>query len=365
MGTETKVDSLNFESAVMPTLYNYDKLDYKKNYYVTNENDSFYDDIILMLQDSPISNQIINNTIYRIVGEGVFNKATGVKNDGLTKLLYKVATDYVYFNQFAVNLVWNVPHTTILDIKHLPIRNLRYTFDDKIVAVADNWSIRGKVVTPYQYFDVAENTDSDQVFYFKKYTVENRVYPLPYWWSTSKWIMIDKLIATGLLNGLNNNMTQSFILILKNGEPTEDVMRKITNRIKMNCTGQENNGGFMILSAMDSEHAPEIIPFPSNQNKENYEFINSLATKKIFQGFGVVSPILLGIDEGSQSLGNGTEMIAANDIFMNSYIIPKRNEILTNLNDVFKFSNINLDDYEVRNPNIVTEKNKELKDVNI
>ena len=356
---ETKFEGLNFASAVMPTLYDYDKLDYKKNYYVTNETDSFYDDIILMLQDSPISNQIINNTIYRIVGEGVYNKQTGILNQGLTKLLYKVATDYVYFNQFSAKVTWNKKHTTIIDINHQPIRELRYTFDENVVATSKNWSQRNKEIVAYQTLNTMEETDGQQIYYFKKYTVENRIYPLPYWWSTSKWIMIDKLIATGLLNGLNNNMTQSFILILKNGEPTEDAMRKMTARIKQNCVGQETNGGFMIMSAMDSEHAPEIIPFPSNQNKENYEFINGLATKKIFQGFGVVSPILLGIDEGSQSLGNGTEMVAANDIFMNSYIIPKRREILTHLNDVFQHSTINLEDYEVKNPTILTEKNKE------
>jgi hypothetical protein len=341
--------SFNFQKAVTPTLFDYNKLNYNKNYFVTNWGDTFYEEVIQLIEGSPIAKSLINNIVQRIIGKGVYNKTTDKKDTALTNLLYKVTIDYIYFNQFSIKNYWNVPHTKVMKIEHEPIKNIRYTMDENIVACSENWGARNKKIEAYQTFNSTENTDSEQLFVFKNYTVENRVYPLPFWFSSSEFIMIDKLIGTGLLNSMNNGLTASFMVVDNSGERSEEEFEAIYESIKKNYSGQENAGGFVLLNASSKENGIEILPFPSNANKENYEFINILSSQKILQGFGINSPILVGLEQQGQSLGNGTEMIAANEIFMNTYILPKRELIWGQLEELFSYSTIDLSQYEVKN----------------
>lgn len=350
----------NFEKAITPTLFDYSKLSNNKNYYITNFGDNFYEQVMELIQQSPLSKQIIENIIGRIVGKGIYNKATNKKDVALTNLFRKVAMDFIYFNNFICEAKWNVVHNKVLEINHIPLKSMRYSIDENILLLSKNWQERTKKIEAYQAFNPNSDSDSCQIFNHKEYTIEDRIYPLPYWFSCSSYITIDKLIGTGLLNNMNNNLTASFMVILNNGEPSDEEFDAIYKSIKKNYSGQENSGGFVLLTSSDAEHAPQIIPFPSNQNKENYEFINQISAEKIMNGFGVLSPILFGIERSGQSLGNGSEANIMNEIYMNSFIIPKREEILTALNELFKYSTINLEDYEVKNADFLSEvKNNE------
>lgn len=345
----------NLERVVAPTLFDYNKLNYNKNYFVTNYSDTFYDEVIQLVEASPISKSIINNIVQRICGKGVYNKKTGLKDNNITNLMYKIAIDFIYFNQFSVKSYWNPVHTKVLKMEHTPIKNIRYTMDENIVIYSDNWSSKNKKVEPFITFNTQEDTDDIQMFMFKNYTVENRMYPLPFWFAGAPYMMIDKLTGVGLLNNMNNGLTASFIVIDNNGERTPEEFDEIYNNIRRNYSGQENSGGFVLISSPNKEQNMEILPFPTNANKENYEFNSQIATSKIIQAFGLVSPILVGVEQQGQSLGNGTEMKVANEIFFNTYISPKRELIWTQLTELFSYSTIDLNNYEILNGDFITE----------
>jgi hypothetical protein len=312
-----------------------------------------------MVADSTVANHIINETIHRVVGKGFYKG--DVKDNNLTNLFMKATIDFVYFNQFSLKCNWNAVHSTVMEINHSPIKNLRYTVDENIVVYSDNWTSRNKKYEAYQALNQDENTDSEQMYYYKKYTVENRVYPLPFWFSCSKFIMIDGLIGTGLLNSMNNGLTASFIIADPNGTRSEDDIDAILKNIKFNYSGQENAGGIVYMNGNSKDDMVEIIPFPSNQNKENYEFISAMANEKILNGFGIVSPLLFGLTKDSGSLGNGTELEVANEILMNNYILPIREEILTQFNQVFNLTTIDLSQYEIIDGDFITPKENNIQ----
>jgi hypothetical protein len=315
-----------------------------------------------MVESSPISKSIINNIVQRICGKGIYNKSTGVKDNNLTNLFYKITIDYIYFNQFSIKVNWNPTHTKVLKIEHLPIKNLRYTVDENIIVYSENWGAKQKVYEPYITFNTQEGSDDEQVYLFKNYTVENRIYPLPFWFAGSKYMIMDKLIGVGQLNALNNNLSASFIVIDNYGDRTEEEFDAIYSNIRKNYSGQENSGGFVMVSSPTKEQNMEIIPFPSNQNKENYEFISQLSTAKIIQAFGIVNPILVGVlDTHGSSLSSGSEMLVANEIFMNSYIIPKREVLWAQLDELLSYSTIDLDNYEIINGDFYTEQTNQTK----
>ena len=96
----------------------------------------------------------------------------------------------------------------------------------------------------------------------------------------------------------------------------------------------------------NSEARTEVTDVPLNDAAEHYRYVADECFKKLVVGHRVTSPMLLGIREGNDGLGNNADEIKnATLLFQNIVIKGLQEEIIEIIDTILAFNNISLDLY--------------------
>lgn len=145
------------------------------------------------------------------------------------------------------------------------------------------------------------------------------------------------------------------------GNVTEDVRRTVMKDIENSYKGE--NGRKIIVDFQSKEGKPAEVTniSPNDWDKAYIELSNSTADD-IYRGHQVTSPMLFGVKTEGQ-LGGATELETAYEIFNNTYIRGKRNELTSALNLMFTGSTIITNDIEFQDKPLFSNRvNDELKE---
>jgi hypothetical protein len=354
--------TFKFEKVTLPELQEYKR---KTQYYLTNQQDNFYIDILSMYEHSSIHSSIVKNFAQRIVGSGMEGVTeldqNVIDNLDLNKTLIKIALDWKLYGGYALEIIWNITHTQILQINHVDFSKVRcggkneQTDEIDLYYYSNDWTKKNKNLDIYPKFDITPESDNKQLLYVTSYSPGNmEIYPRPNYYATLEWIYVDIELANYYSNLVKNNFVANTIISLNNGVPEEEVQKQFESSIKSNFTSSDNAGSIVVLYNDNKDNAPEIIKFNEGAEDGKYEFLMAQTTEKIISGHQLTHPLLAGIKTANALGSSGEELKISETIYNSTVIHPNRSQMLESFNGILQYLPTKIN-YEIKDKNIFTE----------
>lgn len=309
---------------------------------------TFYGDINLypnyllsLYNNSPIHKGIVNSKVDYILGDDVIYKGTDQKaehkvnsEETIETLLRKVVKDYIIFNYYAVEVIYNASGEAI-EFNHIPASSIRTNKNKNKFWYCNDWYANQNEVVEFEGWTPSNDGYASKIFFFSAYTPSvNNVYPVPDYSGAIKSIQTDIDIRDFHSNNINNNFSASSIITFFNGEPTEEIKDSIEKTITNSYTGTEGKK-LIINFANEESKGAEVTNISASDWNDAFMTLKENTVNDIIVGHSLTSPLLAGISISGQ-LGANAELETAYTIFRNLYVINKRNEIINSINTLFK-----------------------------
>lgn len=276
---------------------------------------------------------IVNGKAQYIAGAGWVEEGGYAINaeETLNAVTKKVVLDYELYKGFAMEVIWT-KGGKIAEFRHVDFSRLRTNKDETVYYYTKDWvNDRGyPTQNPqdnedwkvYEPFD-PNNRNGEQLIYFKGYSPSLEYYPLPEYKAALLYIELEYQIANYWYNRVKNGFMPSAILNFYMGQPSNDEMTNLEDKIKEKFAGTDNAGQFIINFAANKDSSADIQQISPPELGKEYESLNTQMQTEIFTGHGVTSGMLFGIKEQGQ-LGGRTEIIEANELFQERYVTPRQ-----------------------------------------
>ncbi|MES2265594.1 MAG: hypothetical protein V4520_02460 [Bacteroidota bacterium] len=323
--------------------------------YVPYGLDNLYPNFLLNLyNNSPLHKGIINSKIDYIIGEGITVKGSDLEldfkpnvNDSFNDFISKIVNDYLIFNYYAIEVVYNKLGKAI-QYNHIPGHKIRANRDRSRFWYSNDWFFEPNILIDYDHWKPGNNEDgTSKIFFYTSYSpsVAN-VYPVPEYSGAIKSLETDIAIRDFQINNIENSFSVSSIITFFNGSPNDEVKRSMVNKIQNAYTG--TNGGKMIIGFENStSQAPDVKNIAPSEWEKAYLEVKKDVTQDILTAHSAVSPMLFGIKTEGQ-LGGATELETAYEIFKNLFVKNRRNELESGLNKLFADSGLGVLEFKDR-----------------
>lgn len=328
-----KFDAINIPKPYESTEKNNDK-------FVQHGTNNNYPNFLLKLyNECPVHASIINGKSNYIIGDGLKYKSGQDVNvkvnaaDTFNEFVNKIVKDYLIFNCFAVEVVYNKLKQPI-EYHFVPANKVRCNKGKTKFWVSDDWLYNSKPLVFDRWKPYAEDTTT-KLFFFDGYNPStSNVYPTPEYSGSVTSILTDIEVRDFNLNNIKNHFSVSSIITFFRGSGVaEEIKERIVKDLKASYTGAQ--GKKLIVDFQDpSNPAADVKNISPNDWDKAYELIGKSVKDDIMQSHQITSPLLFGVAIAGQ-MGGGTEMETAYEIFQNTYVRIKRNELLSAFNVLF------------------------------
>lgn len=307
------------------------------NWGLNNQYPAFILDIY---NQSAIHSAIVNQKTNYIIGDGLKTKSGAEldfsinPSDSIKEFTSKIIKDYLLFNAFAVEVIFNVFGKPV-EFHHIPLHKLRMNRNKNKFWFCEDWLLSRKYIT-YDRYSVKQNSDStSKVFYFDGYFPSvNLVYTTPEYAGTIKAIVTDAAIKEFNLNNIKNHFSPSTIITFFNGANVpEEVKKQVIDEIDTKFRGESGKKYIVDFQHKDGK-AAEIKQLSANDWDKAYLTVAENNVADILIGHQVQNPELFAIQVPGK-LGNSQSLEISYEIFKNNYIQVKRDEIESALNQLF------------------------------
>src|ERR1022692_3697339 len=271
---ENNLQVLKFDAILIPQPYeSWEKRDDKYVWYGTN---NLYPNFILSLYNgSPIHSSIVNSKASYIIGNGL-QDLNGIlvdvrvnPGDKISEFINKIVKDYLIFNCFAVEVVYNA-FCKPIEYHYVPVHHIRLNNSKTKFWVSESWRLHQRPVIYDRYKPGSTDTIS-KIFFFDGYNpTEHRVYPNPEYSNAIKAIQTDIDIREFNLNNIQNHFSPSTIITFFRGSNvSEEIKRQTLRLITESYTGAE--GKKVIVDFQDpTQSSADVNPVAANDWDKAY-----------------------------------------------------------------------------------------------
>lgn len=310
------------------------------DYVIYGANNLYPNYLLKLYNDSSINKAIINAKVNYILGEKVIYKASKSEadfkvndNDNVEDLLRKVIKDYLIFNYFGIEVVYN-RDGSVNCFNHISAHKIRTNLNYTKFWYCEDWSDANKQIIDFDSWYDKGSLESKLYFYGGYNPSAQSIYPDPEYSGAIKSIEIDIAIKNFHLNNINNNFSGNTILTFYRGEPTPEIKEEIINAISNSYSG--TNGDKIIFQFLEKdEKAPEVTQLNPSEWNEAYLTLKKDTVEDIIIAHEITSPMLVGIKTEGQ-LGGASELETAYSIFKQLWVRVKRREIVSAINEMIK-----------------------------
>jgi hypothetical protein len=303
--------------------------------------------------DSTTNNAVINGVVNQIYGKGLDATDSSQKPDQYTQMkslvkphdLRNVCQDLKLLGEAAFQITYN--GNKISAITHFPRETLRAEkMNDKgeikNYFYSADWS-KVKQNTKLKKFPVFGSGAQNEIFIIKRY-VTGFYYYSPADYNTA-YATLEKEIAEYLINDAMCSFSGTKIINFSNGIPDREKQLAIKNDIMNKLTGSY---GEKVIVAFNNnaESKTTIDDVPLNDAPAHYSYLSEECSKKIMLTHRVTSPLLIGLRDGNNGLGNNADEIQnASRLFNNVVIQPYQNLLIDSLDTILAVNDISLNLY--------------------
>ena len=335
--------SFNFKQVEIPILK---EVASKKNYYMTNDADNFFDQLIYYYEKGNVHSTFVDNLSSRIIGSGLQTTDQGseavIKSYELDELYKKISFDYSLYGGYAIEIIWNVLHTEITQVNYIDFSRVRSGFiDDKIDEVtlfyySVDWHAWSKEIEVYHTFDSNPETDNRQIYYYKDNHPGKDIYPRPEYNAALKWVYTEVELNRYYANLVKNNFVPTTMLTV-NSFFDEEKQVNFEKSLK-NFTGGDAAGTIFVIynEGGDETTKPELIKFNGDSEDNKYQWLTNHTIEELIIGHRIPNPLLAGVKTPGQ-LGGATELEISERIYNLQVVLPKRTNVLKGINDISNF----------------------------
>lgn len=272
-----------------------------KDYIFYGDDNDFPSYLWNLYLKSPISSGIINGTIDFVAGNGVnwihSNGKVNREGDNIDDLVRKLATDYMIYGGFAVQIIRN-KLGEISELYWLDMQNIRTDEDETKYYYSKNWNKYGSKAVVYEKFDPKQQQPTS-IYYYKGHLTRG-VYPVPTYVGGLAAIETSTEIGKFHLNNIINNLSSSAVINFNNGIPTKDEQKQIEKKVKDKFAGADNAGKFIISFNDNKESATTIERLAEDRMDEKFQTLDKSTTQNIFISFRATPELF-----GMSTEGNG------------------------------------------------------------
>ena len=334
------------------------------------------------INGSPTNNAIVNGISQMIFGKGLDATDKALKeedyaqamllfdNDTVERLCY----DLKAMGQCAVQLVYSIDKSRIVECNHFPVETLRSgkCNDDGEVEVyfyADDWTKINRQNKPTEIPAFGFGNGGEEILYIKPYKTGFYYYSPVDFQGCLQYCEIEEEVSNYHLNNILQGMSPSMLINFNNGTPTESEQRDIERNIQNKFSGTSNAGRFILSFNDSNNYGATIDPVQLSDAHNQYQFLADETMRKIMVGHRIISPMLLGIKDNTGFGNNADELQTATVLMENTVIRPFQNLLIKYFNQILAVNSISLNLYfktlqplDANNELTVTEKSNTIID---
>ena len=310
------------------------------------------------INGSPTNNAIVNGISQMIFGKGIDATDKLLKPDEYAQamLLFdddtteRLCYDLKAMGQCAVQVVYSIDKTRIVECNHFPVETLRSgkCNDDGDVEAyfyAEDWTKINRQKKPLEIPAFGFGNGGEEILFIKPYKTGFYFYSPVDYTGCLQYCELEEQISNFHLNNILNGMAPSMLINFLNGTPTEDEQRDIERSIQNKFSGTSNSGKFILNFSDGANTAATITPVQLSDAHNQYQFLSDESMRKIMVGHRVISPMLLGIKDNSGFGNNADELQTATILMQNTVIKPFQNLLIKDFNKILSFNDISLNLY--------------------
>ena len=328
--------------------------DKRKKWVAYGDNNNYYQYLIDLYTNSTTNNAIINGVSNMIYGKGIDALDSSTKTDEYAalrsifhdKCLKKVSLDLKMLGEASFQVLYK--DGKVVKAEHFPRQTLRAekcNDDGEIEAYYyhPNWekakpSDKPKRIAAFGF----GNGKEPEVEIIKKYVSGYDYYcPVDYQGGLA-YAELESEVADYLINDVKNGFSGTKVVNFNNGVPDREKQLSIKNDVMHKLTGARGEK-VIIAFNNNAESKTTIDDVPLNDAPAHYEYLANECSTKLMVAHRVTSPLLLGIRDGSNGLGNNADEIrTASLLFQNVTIKPYQDLIIDSIDQILAVNGISL-----------------------
>lgn len=310
------------------------------------------------INGSPTNNAIVNGISQMIFGKGLDATDKLVKPEDYAQamLLFdddtveRLCYDLKAMGQCAVQVVYSLDRTRIVECNHFPIETLRSgkcneDGEVEFYYYSEDWSKVNQRNKPLPIPAFGTSNEGEEILYIKPYKTGFYYYSPVDYQGGLQYAELEEEISNYHLNNVMNGMAPSMLINFNNGTPTEDEQKQIERDIQAKFSGTSNAGRFILSFNDNNTLASTIEPVQLSDAHNQYQFLSDESMRKIMVAHRVISPMLLGVKDNT-GLGNNAEELKTASILMDNTVIrPFQNLLIKYFDKILAFNEISLNLY--------------------
>ena len=319
---------------------------------------NYFQFLIDRYNGSPTNNAAINGISQAIYGKGLNATDSNKKPNEYAQMvsLFKkdvvrrVCYDLKLMGQCAIQIIYNKDRSKIVQLEHMPIETLRAEkcdADGNVPAYYyfNDWANLKKTDEPLRIPAFGMSKESIEIYYIKPYKSGFYYYSPVDYQGGLQYAELEEEVSNYHLNNIMNGLSPSMLINFNNGTPNQQERQLIENKIAQKFSGTSNAGKFILAFNDNKESQAEITPVQLSDAHNQYQFLSAESTQKIMVAHRIVSPMLLGIKDGS-GLGNNAEEIKTASLLMDNTVIrPFQELLIDSFDNILSYNDISLNLY--------------------
>ena len=330
-----------------------------KDWVQYGDDNNYYQYLIDLYHGSPTNNACIKGIADQIYGKGLEVTSTSRNLPGYIEFktmfsaddLRAVIMDLKMLGQASFQLVKSKDKKKYVKAKHFPQQTLRPA----------KCNDKGEIEKYYYYPDWAnikrgtqpteirawgyDESSNECILTIKPYSTGSFYFaPVDYQGGT-QYANLEAEISNFHINNIMNGLAPCMLINFNNGQPPAEVKDTVEAQIKSKFGGSSNAGRFIISWNDGKDSAADITPVQLSDAHNQYQFLSSESMQKVMISHRVVSPLLLGIKDGTGFGNNADELKSASILFDNVVISPFQRLVIDAVTKVLNHNGYNLNMY--------------------
>lgn len=336
--------------------YNRPKIveDKKRRWVAYGDDNNYYQYLIELYTNSSTNNAIINGVGNMIYGKGIDALNSSQKPDEYAalksifhdKCLRKISLDLKLLGEASFQVIYQ--NGKVKQAEHFPRQTLRAEKCNKDGHVegyyySNDWANvkpndRPKRIAAFGF----GNGTEPEIKIVKRYVSGYDYYcPVDYQGGLA-YAELESEISDYLINDVQNGFSGTKVVNFNNGVPDRDKQYSIKNDVMQKLTGARGEK-VIIAFNNNAESKTTIDDVPLDNAPAHYQYLSDECARKLMVSHRVTSPLLLGIRDSGNGLGNNADEIkTASLLFNNITIRPYQDLIIEAIDDILAVNSVSL-----------------------
>ena len=330
------------------------KEDKKRDWVEYGDDNDFYTYLIDLYIQSTTNNAIINGVSQMVYGKGIDALDSTTKTEEYAALrsifhdscLRKITFDLKLLGEASFQVLYK--DGNVARAEHFPRQTLR----------AEKCNDNGEIEAFYYHNDWSKIKPSDkpkriaafgfgngtepEIKIVKRYLSGYDYYCPPDYMGGIAYGELESEVADYLINDVQNGFSGTKVVNFNNGIPDRDKQLQIKSDVMRKLTGARGEK-VIIAFNNNAESKTTVDDIPLNDAPQHYEYLSTECVNKLMVAHRITSPLLLGIRDGNNGLGNNADEIkTASLLFHNTTIKPYQDLITEAMDDILAVNGISL-----------------------